>query len=683
MKTKIYLPLLAIAAVAFAGCDENSWNDKLDGFDPDSKFTSVHKNVELTLTDADYSAIASNATNKALAASRGDEQALTAVGNNKYFNDKILASDYVPAFLAATSPYAYYTDGSSIQLTYKVAGSLPEEVTAAASATATVIPAEYYEQVWDSEDNFITAFAPEKPAARNIPGYLAQTFTTPEANQYVVVKYNEADQNPIFGNVGGGDSDEFVMTDVIASLAPDEAAVIDGVVAGSCTCGFILTDKSGAIFVYMGSGFDVTTYPVGTRLHLDGDVTSFKNNLQIATGAEIEVLGSQEYTFPQPVTFDGAYLDAALGRPANVTSIYGTMAGTIKVSGNNINIVVDGAETAMGSVYYATDEQRDLLVDGAKVTINGWFISISGTRYCNILINELTVGGAASPAKVAFRAPVAPVPFVEKNAIYCYNGSSWSVPANFVILQPADYVAMGKANSISSPNTLLPIYLKQNYPYAQADDFKYVVYTRNGSDYSCDYYIYNGSEWTLNTGIETKTSQFVMAGGKWIFDPNVTIDLPYGKGQSESAIFYQACVDWVYENKCVPLGDTSIKSGKFWVTSYGNNDYYCGTSAYQNNVDLRAASARAQYSEGWEGYTDEEIIATLEERCDQEVFPAVLAQFYPDATPIDGIETVYTINFYAYAFVNESYRTLPCQAKYLLSAKGEFTYIESEWLIQK
>lgn len=59
-------------------------------------------------------------------------QALAALSGNKYFTDKITAAEYVPAFLAATSPYMVYTDGSSIRLTYNVSVGLPEEVTESA-----------------------------------------------------------------------------------------------------------------------------------------------------------------------------------------------------------------------------------------------------------------------------------------------------------------------------------------------------------------------------------------------------------------------------------------------------------------------------------------------------------------------------------------------------------------------
>ena len=576
-----------------------------------------------------------------------------------------------------------YTDGSSIRLTYNISVGLPEEVTESAGAWNLSVSEEFYKTaVWESDENYIVGFAPEKPASRYLPAAIqASLGADQEEGKYAIISYLEAEQNPIFGNVGGGDEPPsgFQMSNVLGDIAAGDGATVDGVVGGACGAGFVLTDLGGSIFVYMGGGYDPTTYPVGTQLHLEGEATSFKGNLQIAQGAMIDKVGTQEYTFPAATVYDGAALDAALTRPADQLAIYASISGKVVVSGNNINIEVAGAETAKGSIYYATDAQREKLTDGTYVEVTGWFISISGSRYCNFVVDHLDFLTNA-PAKAGSRGLAAPVSTVEKNAVYRYDGSRWVVPENFVILNPADYTAMGLNGSLSQPDAYLPTFLKLKYPYAKADDVKYVLYYNSG--YACAEYNFNGSEWIRFNGVETETSQFVRAGGKWMFDPNVTINLPYGKGQTASAPFYQACVDWVYENKCVPLGDTSIKSGKFWVTSYGNNDYYCGTSSYQNNVDLRAASARAQYSAGWEGYTDEEIVATMEERCDREVFPAVLSQFYPDAKPIDGLQVVYTINFYAYALTPAgNYRTLPCVAKYEVTGVGQFTYLESQWLI--
>lgn len=677
MNKKIFLPFLAFGAMAaLTGCDENAWNDKLDGFDDTFKPTQV-ETIEYTLTDADYATIAGNKTNKEIAEKAGDAQALAALSGNKYFTEKIDAATYVPAFLA--SKYYTFTNGSSVRLTYNNSVGMPEAVTESAGATLTTVGTDFYQaSVWESDDNYIDGFAPEKPASRFLPAYLKEALPDAEANAYALVSYQEASVNPVFGNVGGGDTPAFELSDVIGDIAAGDGAEINGVVGGVCGCGFVLTDNSGSIFVYCGNGFDRNLYPIGTQMTLVGEATSYKGNLQIAAGAEITVVGTQEYTFPAPVVLDGAALDAVLSRPADQTAVYAQISGKVVVSGNNINIEVAGAETAKGSVYYASDEQKALLTDGSNWTITGWFISISGSRYCNFVIDKMEQAAAGIPAKMGARTVAAPVPTVTKYALYQFDGSKWAVPAGFAVLQSADYTAMGMTSDrLSNAANYLPAYLKNAFPYAADDDEKYVIYIGSNGSAACDDYKFNGSEWIQFKGVVTETSQFVMAEGKWMFDPNVTITLPYGKGQTYSATYYQACVDWVYENKCVPLGDTSIKSGKFWVTSYGNNDYYCGASAYQNNIDLRAASARNQYPAGFEGMTDKEVVHFMEDNFTNEVFPAVLSQFYPEAKPIAGMKVIYTLNFYAY---NGS-KTLPCKAEFEVVGPAKFECISAEWLI--
>mgnify|MGYP007131629397 CR=1 FL=1 len=107
-------------------CDENSWNDHLDGFEEfeDEPFTQV-ETVEYTLTNADYATIASLAANQALAGQDG-AASLKAVGDLKRFSDAAPADKYVPAFLGSTGfPYFTLNDGSAVNLTYKQPTSRP------------------------------------------------------------------------------------------------------------------------------------------------------------------------------------------------------------------------------------------------------------------------------------------------------------------------------------------------------------------------------------------------------------------------------------------------------------------------------------------------------------------------------------------------------------------------------
>ena len=128
MKAKKYIRAAVAVAVALgaAACDENAWNDHLNGFDKieDQPVADV-QTVEYTLASADYSTIAGLEANKTIAGEDG-AAALAAVGSLKSFSAEAPASLYVPAFLSTSGfPYFTLTQGSAVKLTYnkRVAGS--------------------------------------------------------------------------------------------------------------------------------------------------------------------------------------------------------------------------------------------------------------------------------------------------------------------------------------------------------------------------------------------------------------------------------------------------------------------------------------------------------------------------------------------------------------------------------
>lgn len=170
-------------------------------------------------------------------------------------------------------------------------------------------------------------------------------------------------------------------------------------------------------------------------------------------------------------------------------------------------------------------------------------------------------------------------------------------------------------------------------------------------------------------GLVEKSEQFVRSKNQWSFDPSVVLVLPAGKNMEPSATFFQACVDWVYENVDKPLGSTSITSGAYYVTSYGNNDYYSGASAYQGNLDWRVSAARKQYADAFAGMSDDEVTALLQERTG-EVFAAVLPQFYPDLEPLEGIDVTATVQCTVYTGTSTVYNFV-CK----VVEKGVFEFV--------
>ncbi len=679
MKHYIYNALAACGCIAaFTACDENSWNDnELKGFEV-PEVTDV-KTVEYTLTETDYSTIASNSANKTLA---GDNQAaLKAVGTKFCFSEQIPAKDYAPAFLASTSfPYFTLDNGSYVKLTYRTSVALPEEINAIEAGQLYTVSDNNYQEVWGSENDYIPAFAPSHKPASEIPAILAAKYPDAVAGEYVLVTYKEADTDPVFNAPEEPVTPGFTMSNVIGTLKLDDNCTINGVVMGLCTQGFMLADQSGTIFVYCGSSFGSNGFgnlKVGDQIVLDGTVGAYNKGFQIANGATWEVQGNQEPAYPAATKLDAAKLAEIIARTDNEIAVYGTMDGKVSITESkngtfNYNVIIAGSEKAQGSFYGITDEIKNMITDGADITLTGYLINVASGKFCNMVVTSVKTNTAASALSLSRAVEVASV---SKTALYTFNGSKWVAESNAVALGHEDYQAMGQRYdnlSGESPEQFLPAFLKQKFPYAVAEDAKFVTYLYYNADKKtvirCDQYIYNGTEWTFNNGIITESSQFVKTQGKWMYDPNVTITLPAGKGIEISTLYYQTCVDWVKDNIDKPTGAT-------YVTSYGNNEYYSGTSAYQGNVDLRASSARAQYAAGYEGMTDAQIVDAMKSRFEKETMPAALAILHADADLIPGVDVLYTINFSAYDGATTKAYTIV----YKLIAKGKFEFVECDW----
>ncbi len=666
---------LAIAAalpLLLTACGDNYWNEhELDGFE--EPVITDQQSIQYTLTDVDYKTLADNSTNKTLAGSEL-ASALKAVGTQFYFTPEISAREYVPALLSDPKfPYFALSDGSSILLTYRTAQEIPAQVAAATDAKRYTVTDADYQSVWGSDNDYTPSFAPSHTAAASLPSILKANFPDAEEGDYVIVNYQTSQTDPVFTAAPDPDDSEFTLSSTIGTATLDEDITVDGYVSAICSMGYIVTDESGSIFVYRRSDFGTFDgLSVGSRVVINTTVSAYNKGFQLAlTEAAQTAPGTQTFTYPAPVEFTGAKLDEILGRTDNELAIYGTMKGTVAISGNYININVAGATKANGSVYGATAEQKAQLTDGMEVTLEGYLIAIAGKVNCNFVISKIIPGGTEASTAAASRAVT--VASDNENAIYTFNGTRWAPAADFAVLSHADYQAMGQTYdnlTNEDPAALLPIYLKQKFPYAQAEESKFVVYYYYASSATvvrCDQYTFDGTAWMLNNGVTTESAQFVRTGGKWIYDPNVTITLPGGKGQELSTLYFQTCVDWVLNNIDKPTGAT-------YVTSYGNNEYYSGTSAYQGNVDLRPSAARTQYAAGYEGMTDEEIVEAEKRRFETEVMPGALSILHPDADLVDGVDVYYTINFVAYTGISTDHTI-----RYKVTGRGQFEFVECDW----
>lgn len=655
MKTKSYIyALLAVGmACATTACDENAWNEEnFPNFKEDivDKPTTDVQTIEMTLADADYATIAGLAANKTLAGDEG-KNALAAVGTLKRFSSEAPASKYVPAYLESSNfPYFTLTDGSAVKLTYRVAQDEPAEFVAAQDFQKFTVTSEMYrEEVWGSED-YVDAFAPSQPAAQYLPALLAD-YADLEKGGYCLVTYNQALQEPVFG---GGGEQPIVPQEIFAETFTESL--------GDFTINDIKKpDNLAYVWSYGGANY-------GAKASAYFEGTSYASESRLISPV-IDLAGFETAT----LTFEHVCnkfpdLDFAKASCRLMVSVENQ---------SSIKEVVIPTYSDNKSWTFVPSGDIDLSgYAGKKIQLMFSYTSEDG-KSGTWEVKNLALWGMPAARSAAARSAVY-VPTEVVNTVYYLNKGTWAPAKNFVALSPADYTAMGQSYAnLTKAEPYLSIYLANIFPYAAEGDIKYVYWTHYASSSStikCSAYIFDGSAWKPNDFVVEETSQFVRNSGKWIFDPNVTITLPAGKGQELSTLYFQACVDWVFENICKPLGSTDIKSGAFYVTSYGNNEYYSGTSAYQGNVDLRASAARAQYAAGYEGMTDEEVVALEKKRFMEEVMPGALGKLHADAQPIEGLEVLYTINFSVYTGATTEYT-----AVFRLVAPGKFEPVSCTW----
>ncbi|WP_297071863.1 choice-of-anchor J domain-containing protein [uncultured Duncaniella sp.] len=666
-----YTLLAAGFALVLSGCDENEWNDKLDGFEVPPSYSKV-ETVNYTLTAADYATIASNSTNKSLAQAAGEEAvaALAAIGTNGAFASEADARLYLPALLANSSfPYFSMNNGSSVKVTYNLSTNQPEEVKAinkAGNVLSYRLKEADYQIAWGSEEDFISGFAPVCPADANLPEILKSALPDAVSGNYAVVTYNEASTNPVFGNVGGDDSDE-----------PADGIYLDQTFADDME-GFTIEN---------------TVLPEGVKAVWSHDASY---HYMKATGYISKVNYDTESWLISPVIKLGATTNAVLtfDQVWNFFSSLDVAAEEATVNireegGQWVKLNLANMPTSMGWNPWFSSGDIDLSAYNGKSVQIGFCYKSTATKAGTWELKNVRVVVGPKPSKSpVHRAPAAQVPTTQLNALYLFNGSEWVVPSSaMVVLQPADYTAMGQSYGNLSgilPQELLPVYLAQKFPYAADDAAEIVVYKYydgTTTDFRATEFFKANGEWAQNTG--ATTDQFTKQNGNWAYNPSVVVTLPYARNTDPSYTYYMACVNWVFDNVTKKLYPDATpangeRPGPPFIDYRNNAEFYSGASAYYGNVDVRATTAKNNAPEGYDGYdgmSDDEIMLLIKKRFSTESMPGALGILYPDAAPVEGMEVTYTINFTAYDGA-----AVETTIVYVVSGPGQFKYKSSTWV---
>lgn len=384
MKKKYYIIPVITSLLTLGACDYNE--DNFAGLEEMTRPTHVW-NDTIRLADTDYSAIADNNTNKEIALSKDPEgktfeEALKAVGNNKYFTEEAQAAWYLPAFIH--SKYPYMDNNSKVTVYYNNYESLPGYLKDFNGIKDYELSSNDYKVAWGTGVNvsFLT------PSTLNrIPAILKESISNPTDGAIRMVNYAYSETEPSFGGEGDIEEKYDNIADIITGGNGNYTA--KGEIIATYDRGFLLKDETGSILVYLNAP---ANYSIGDIVTVSGTTSQYSGFAQFTQSSTISLVErNTKFAYPTATTMNGTEMDAWT---SNASIKYVSITGQFSISGNYYNLTVDGA-TLTGSISYPSASIVDESLNGKNVTVTGYLIGYTN-KYVYIMATSITEAGSTS-----------------------------------------------------------------------------------------------------------------------------------------------------------------------------------------------------------------------------------------------------------------------------------------------
>lgn len=156
--------------------------------------------------------------------------------------------------------------------------------------------------------------------------------------------------------------------------------VIEGVVVASAAGGAVLYDGTDYMYYYNNSN----ALNVGQKVRMAGALGEYGGAKQMPNNATITELGTETVTYPTPTTLTKADFEAIV-TAKKAERKYVTFEGTLTISGNYFNILID-SEVAQGSLVKPKEDLSAL--NNQKVTVNGFMMYVNN-KYVYAVATEV------------------------------------------------------------------------------------------------------------------------------------------------------------------------------------------------------------------------------------------------------------------------------------------------------
>ncbi len=366
--------------------------------------------------------------------------------------------------------------------------------------------------------------------------------------------------------------------------------------------------------------------------------------------------------------------------PADYTIIANAIKKPVTDSISVEKAKLKNAKTKADSTIIDTEIKRlELRLTTAPVYVNA--TEIANNKY----FSSLLVSKDAIPLLLNQKYSYADIKSSVKVTFDFVNGGdTTSIPANKkFILTEADYLAMGTGvnqpgqfknfSANIAPQGYINNYLKSKNPYASKNEVCMVRYVYFNKTAQAQYrlFIFDGVDWK-----SSKTEQYLFAASKkWLFDPTIYIvQVTNDRTKDADGLpgnmtnLYSVIVHNVWNNENL----------KKFVSSFKNDEYYYGASAYQGNFSFQYSTREGSL------YNDLDLKALQSEEAKidfmfnraNEAIIIYLKYTYPDAKPIttDGLDQFFAVTFRVYERYASSTTTNNYQAIFQCTGANPATF---------
>lgn len=237
---------------------------------------------------------------------------------------------------------------------------------------------------------------------------------------------------------------EATVTEIIAGA--NGMYKTEATVAALNEQGFLITDGTSYIFVYIGAKF-VQDVNVGEKFSVQGMVSPYSNSLkQFSNGPEYRKVSDGTYSDPEPVYMTGEEIDAYV-KGEDFAVKYISFDGTLDHSGSYYNVKIKNCDFT-GSIAYPIETNLVDSFNGKYVKVTGYVLYISSKKYLNVLltgieeteepapdptvdatISEIVAAGRGTYKTSAWVAGVGKTGYLltdKTNFLFVYEGTKWT-----------------------------------------------------------------------------------------------------------------------------------------------------------------------------------------------------------------------------------------------------------------